>query len=50
MLLLKGTGKTLQSIAFLAFRREQHLEGQEGFDLVICPRAVLDSWEAEFNR
>lgn len=42
-----GTGKTIQSIAFLAFLREQ---GLYGFNLVVCPLAVLYNWEAEFKR
>ncbi|ORY88017.1 SNF2 family N-terminal domain-domain-containing protein [Leucosporidium creatinivorum] len=42
-----GTGKTIQSIAFLAYLREQ---GMHSFNLVVCPKAVLGNWELEFRR
>lgn len=43
----QGTGKTIQTIAFLAFLREN---GIHGFNLVVVPRAVLGNWEIEFAR
>lgn len=42
-----GTGKTIQSIAFLAFLRQ---EGLHSFNLVVCPRAVVGNWHLEFKR
>lgn len=43
----QGTGKTIQSIAFLAYLHEQ---GLHTFNLVVCPKAVLGNWELEFRR
>ncbi|GAA5968782.1 hypothetical protein JCM11641_000731 [Rhodosporidiobolus odoratus] len=49
-----GTGKTLQSISFIAFIHE-HIRkaGQAETDkpaIVICPKPVLHNWKAEFEK
>ncbi|GAA6061819.1 hypothetical protein JCM10212_001125 [Sporobolomyces blumeae] len=49
-----GTGKTLQTISFIAFLHEQiHRADRPETDrptLIILPKAVLGNWEAEFAR
>ncbi|GAA5964563.1 hypothetical protein JCM3765_005237 [Sporobolomyces pararoseus] len=49
-----GTGKTLQTISFIAFLRENiHNPDRPESDkptLIILPKAVLRNWDAEFKR
>ncbi|ORY88018.1 SNF2 family N-terminal domain-domain-containing protein [Leucosporidium creatinivorum] len=54
-----GTGKTIQSIAFIAFVRQNAMMGDRargipsfmhGANLIVCPLAVLRNWEAEFAK
>ncbi len=45
---LQGLGKTLQTIAFLAYM--QTVRGVAGPSLVVVPMSVLSSWTKEFAR
>jgi ATP-dependent DNA helicase len=49
-----GTGKTLQTISFIAFLHENiHHPDRPETDkptLIILPKAVLRNWDAEFKR
>jgi len=49
-----GTGKTLQTISFIAFIYENiHNPAVPATDrptLIILPKAVLRNWDAEFKR
>jgi SWI/SNF-related matrix-associated actin-dependent regulator of chromatin subfamily A protein 2/4 len=41
-----GLGKTIQTIALLAYLHER--KGHRGPHLIVCPKAVLPNWAAEF--
>jgi SWI/SNF-related matrix-associated actin-dependent regulator of chromatin subfamily A protein 2/4 len=41
-----GLGKTIQTIALLAYLQER--KGHRGPHLIVCPKAVLPNWAAEF--
>jgi SNF2 family DNA or RNA helicase len=43
-----GLGKTLQTLAWLLWLREQPGERQPA--LVVCPKSVMDNWQAEAAR
>jgi SNF2 family DNA or RNA helicase len=45
---LQGLGKTLQTIAFLAFMQAER--GVGGPSLVVAPMSVLSSWMREFTQ
>jgi SNF2 family DNA or RNA helicase len=42
-----GLGKTLQTLTWLIWLREQ---GETGPSLVVCPKSVMDNWQAEAKR
>lgn len=42
-----GLGKTLQTLTWLTWLRDQ---GQAGPTLVVCPKSVMDNWQAETER
>ncbi|KAK4056827.1 putative ATPase [Microbotryomycetes sp. JL221] len=42
-----GTGKTIQTIAFLCKLRQEQIYG---FNIVVCPKPVLYNWASEFKR
>lgn len=44
----QGLGKTLQTIAFLAYMQAER--GVQGPSLVVVPLSVISSWLAEFRR
>ena len=44
---MQGLGKTIQTIALLAYLQER--KGVRGPHLIVCPKAVLPNWAAEFK-
>jgi len=45
-----GLGKTLQTLAWLVWLREQPSEPSTAPSLVVCPKSVMDNWQAEAAR
>jgi len=43
-----GLGKTIQTIAFLAYLRE--VENIRKTHLIVCPLSVVENWKNEFNK
>lgn len=43
-----GLGKTIQTIAFLAYLRE--VEGIRRQHLIVAPLSVVENWKNEFNK
>ena len=45
---MQGLGKTIQTIAFLAFLREfKHIKN---YFLIIVPKTVISNWKNEFRK
>ena len=45
-----GLGKTLQTLAWLLWLREQPAAARDSRALVVCPKSVMDNWHAEAAR
>ena len=48
MICVQGLGKTIQTIAFLAFLRE--FKKVNGYFLIIVPKTVIPNWKLEFKK
>jgi SNF2 family DNA or RNA helicase len=45
-----GLGKTLQTLSWLLWLREQSEKKPASPSLVVCPKSVMDNWQAEARR
>jgi SNF2 family DNA or RNA helicase len=46
--IVKGLGKTLQTISFLAYLK--HYRNISGPHLIVVPKSTLQNWACEFSR